>query len=138
MAQITIWRQPVPKLLPLELTQQILTEVARHPEGIGLEALTEALADRVSRRTLQRRLTTLAAEGRLIAAGATKARIYKVAPGVNVALEAAGAEFPTAQQLTLSKEGSEIAQLVRRPLQARKPVGYNRAFLESYQPNHHY
>src|SRR5829696_2572657 len=134
----TLWRktpfapQPVPKLLPVELTQQILAEVARHPEGIGVEPLAKALADRLSRRTLQRRLIHLVVDGRLIAAGATKARIYKLAPGVNVASEAPEPELPPTQQLTLSREASDLAELVRRPLQARKPVGYNRAFLESY------
>jgi Fic family protein len=53
---------------------------------------------------------------------------------------AAGAPAGTAQaeaeaQLPLSENGSEIQALVRRPLEARRPVGYSRAFLDSYRPN---
>lgn len=75
---------------------------------------------------------------RLVAKGATKGRLYKLAPGVTVTANAREGEPATTQELALSKEGAEIAELVRRPLQTRKPVGYNRTFLESYQPNHHY
>ena len=35
----------------------------------------------------------------------------------------------------LSEPGADIRNYVRRPLQAREPVGYDRAFLDSYRPN---
>jgi hypothetical protein len=35
----------------------------------------------------------------------------------------------------LSREGKEVKPLVRRPIPERTPVGYNRAFLEGYEPN---
>ena len=37
--------------------------------------------------------------------------------------------------LPLSKPGGEIQAYLRKPPEARKPVGYNRAFLDSYRPN---
>ena len=37
--------------------------------------------------------------------------------------------------LPLSEEGQEIRLLVLLPELRRKPVGYNREFLENYQPN---
>ena len=35
----------------------------------------------------------------------------------------------------LSKAGVEIQEYIRQPLAARHPVGYDRAFLDSYRPN---
>lgn len=128
----------MPKQLPSELTEQILAEVARHPAGVGLDALAGALAHRVSRRTLQRRLVELMTEKRLVAEGATKARVYKLPSVRETRAERPEEPAQAEQQIPLSKAGDEIATLVRRPLQARKPVGYNRDFLESYQPNKHY
>jgi hypothetical protein len=40
-----------------------------------------------------------------------------------------------AETLSLSKAGREIRDYVRKPPAARKPVGYKRAFLDSYRPN---
>jgi hypothetical protein len=37
--------------------------------------------------------------------------------------------------LPLSKPRAEIAAYVRKPLAARRPVGYSRAFLDSDRPN---
>jgi hypothetical protein len=35
----------------------------------------------------------------------------------------------------VSKEGAGIQAYVRQPLEARKPVGYERKFLDAYRPN---
>jgi len=35
----------------------------------------------------------------------------------------------------LSPEGAEIRTYLSQPVEARKPAGYNRAFLDSYRPN---
>ena len=37
--------------------------------------------------------------------------------------------------LPLSKSGAEVQAYVRQPLAKRKPVGYDRSFLDSYRPN---
>lgn len=127
----------MPKKLSPDVTDRILAEVARHPDGISVDALAEALAGLISRRSLQRRLVELVTQKRLVAAGATQARIYKL-PALHAKPDAREQTPEVEAQIPLSKEGDEIATLVRRPLQARKPVGYNRAFLESYQPNKTY
>ena len=57
----------MPKQLLRNLTEQILAEVARHPAGVRLDTLVRALAHRVNRRTLQRRL---AEEERKVRSGA--------------------------------------------------------------------
>lgn len=51
---------------------------------------------------------------------------------------AAGCAEPRAEGeaiLQLSTPGAEIQAYVRKPPAARKPVGYNRAFLGAYRPN---
>ena len=37
--------------------------------------------------------------------------------------------------LPMSGPGAEIREQVRRPLEARDPVGYNRDFVDRYRPN---
>ncbi|EQD70090.1 filamentation induced by cAMP protein Fic, partial [mine drainage metagenome] len=51
-----------------------------------------------------------------------------------VAPEAAPA-VPGEAPIPLSPVAAEIQKHLRQPLTARKPVGYNRAFLKSYRPN---
>ena len=46
----------MPKKLPEDLNDRIVAGIARHGEGVGIDDLYAALADIVSRRTLQRRL----------------------------------------------------------------------------------
>lgn len=55
----------MPKKLPEGLNARIMAEIARHPEGIGIDPLHEALREFVSRRTLQRRLSEMTQEGRI-------------------------------------------------------------------------
>jgi hypothetical protein len=47
----------------------------------------------------------------------------------------AAAPIPSLDSLPLSKAGREIASLIRRPLAARRPVGYREQFLLGYEPN---
>ena len=37
--------------------------------------------------------------------------------------------------IPISPEGEAVKQAVRQPIQNRRPVGYNRAFLDAYRPN---
>jgi Fic family protein len=39
------------------------------------------------------------------------------------------------EQIAVSKQGERVRTLIRRPLIARTPVGYDPRFLESYRPN---
>jgi hypothetical protein len=60
------------------------------------------------------------------------------APGVEATIGTAAGKAKAQAEgdalLPLSKEASEIQAYIRRPHEARKPVGYNRAFLDSYRP----
>ena len=90
------------------------------------------------RRTLQYRLKYLVDAKRLVAEGEgrwTKYRLPQEQHG-EVA-EAAAVQDESEAEVTfpLSKESVEIQEYLHQPTTARKPVGYNREFLEAYRPN---
>jgi hypothetical protein len=115
---------------PAEELQVIERAVAAHP-GITLAELADALGKQVARRTLQHRLKRLVGGGRLVREGDRRWARYR-AP--EAAMPSASPEAPAAAAVTLSQDGDEIRAQVRRPVAARAPVGYNRAFLDSYRP----
>lgn len=134
----------MPKKLPEDLDGRIEAEIARHRDGIGMVVLSKTLAKIVSRRTLQRRLKRLIKRGHVSAKGEGRARVYRALGAVDV--YAIGAEAgkpgeevaPSAIEVYVpisSSESRQIFDYVRLPIQQRKPVGYDRAFLESYRPN---
>jgi hypothetical protein len=112
--------------------------VKRHPEGMTAQEISEALKSATPRRTLQYRLKSLVDDKRLVREGEGRRARYR---GPRIA-EAAGGTAGRAEAraevealLPLSAGGTEIRDYVRRPPEARKPVGYDRSFLESYRPN---
>lgn len=128
----------MPKKLPEGLAARIEAEIARHPKGVGIDGLHAALCDFASRRTLQRRLALLLGQRRIRTDGEGRATKYRLAPitgGVNVALEPLTGEGRGEVYVPTSTEGKEIKDYVRQPIQHRKPVGYDREFLEGYRPN---
>ena len=69
--------------VPAAVYDQLVAEVERHPEGVGIEDLAAA-CPALARRTLQRHLSRLAVDGRIRAEGQAAARRYltAVAPAV--------------------------------------------------------
>jgi hypothetical protein len=117
---------------------RILRAVAGFPEGAGLGTISKALDNNVPRRTLQRRLALLVKQNKLAIDGQARASRYRLAEGAG----AAAATLPVIRgekydevYVPLSPEGEEIKQMVRQPIQNRRPVGYNRDFLDVYHPN---
>lgn len=128
----------MPKTLPEATVEQILATISRHPEGIGKDALHRALAGTISQRSLQRRLSELVAEKRLVTTGKARALRYTLVP---ITAEVSVVEQPdrlvahAEAYIPLSAASQEIRDYVRQPIQQRRPVGYNREFVESYRPN---
>ncbi|MDR1661184.1 MAG: Fic family protein [Azoarcus sp.] len=121
--------------------ETIAAVLAEHPQGIGISGLHEALSARIgtiNRRTLQRRLTHLVESGRIASEGQSVARIYRSRAPTQPAAESArrvaepGAGYEP--YAPVSESGSEVRALVRQPLAQRSPTGYDREFLESYEP----
>jgi hypothetical protein len=112
----------------------ILNKMANFPDGASLEEIRTALNWPESHlRTLQRRLATLVKENHLLVEGVSRARRYRLpndphkAPSLTVKKN----EFA----IPLSAAAEIIRERVSEPIHLRLPVGYNREFLDQYQPN---
>ena len=132
--------------IPEDSLAAIEQAVARHPGGASLSDVAAALPEKLADRTLQYRLKHLVDKGRLVKEGEgrrwTRYRVPAVAEAAPRALaeEAPKAVPPAAEKaedaaVPLSPTSEEMRAYLRQPLNARKPVGYNRVFLDSYRPN---
>ena len=117
--------------------------ISEHPEGLAVTELADEYARRypgqIAKRTLNRRLDELVREGRIIARGATARRVYL--PNEAGSTVSAGSDssavapaVPKENYVPLSESGAEVRSLVRRHIMHREPVGYERGFLEGYEP----
>lgn len=102
--------------------------------GNGL-TLTELLAKHpdIARRTAQRLIAKLIASGQISAQGEGRARRYF---GTAIQAETSTLDtdsFPSF--IPLSADSRDILAYINQPPEARKPVGYQRDFLDTYQPN---
>ena len=88
----------------------------------------------LARRTLQRWISQWIAKGQIAAQGEGRARRYlPLATRSTAMLGMPGGAVPATTPL--SADSQDILTYVTQPLQARKPVGYQRDFLDAYQPN---
>jgi len=130
----------MPKRVPQHELDAILAAVAAHPEGVQVAAIRDGLPYDLPPRTLQRRLARLVEQKRLIAEGQGKGRRYR-APGAitgtgtaQVALHAIS-EGRGEIYVPITPEAESAKRAVRAPIQDRRPVGYQRNFLDDYRPN---
>ena len=133
----------MPKQVPEAEFEAVVNAVARLPDGGSVSRIGEALGEVVPRRTLQRRLVALVAQGRLVREGRGQGVLYRTPPapsaphplvwrfGSNVSR---GDRAVFHYSIPMSAQGEAVGRLVRAPIQQRPPVGYNRAFLEDYVP----
>ena len=117
----------------MRTTSQLLSSIETS-NGVSLLELLAAHPS-IARRTAQRLISQLIVEGKIIATGEGRARRYytinpvgKVATGPD--------EFPS--YIPLSTDSKDIVDYINQPLAARKPVGYQVEFLDSYKPNKTY
>jgi hypothetical protein len=128
----------MPRMTPQSELDQLLALISAQADGTSIEAIAAALGGGLQRRSLQRRLAILVAQGRIQRVGeARAARYVYVNHGLASlhspmgSMQAAGGPYvPT------SPQGEEIKAYVRQPRAMRAPVGYQLAFLEQYHPNH--
>ena len=116
---------------------ELLQSIHETPAGVTLAELL-ALHPGVARRTAQRWLGQWVADGMIAAQGAARARRYLPAAAPSQTEQATQhAEkqggFPAT--IPLSADSRDVLAYVDQPMAARKPVGYQRDFLECYQPN---
>ena len=128
----------MPKRIPQNELDAVQQAVGGFLEGAGIEEISKALSIQLPRRTLQRRLALLVEQKRIIIEGRARSSRYRL-PVITGQGHAEQTSQKTAGRgeiyIPLSPEGEAIRQAVREPIQNRRPVGYNQAFLDSYHPN---
>ena len=132
----------MPRTTPTEELTLIESIVAAHPSGIRISDIEAEMArrqgEKPNRRTLQRRLHKLIDAKRLTTEGESIALVYQLVSAMPQASGPAAAKSTAGESVELyvpvSPDGAAIRDHVRQPLMYRKPVGYQREFLEAYQP----
>jgi hypothetical protein len=125
---------------PTEL-DKIAVLLATHKTGLAVAEIEQAAKGEgldFDRRTLQRRLRELVKGNRVLKQGKGRASRYLFVPStcdVRVVIPPPKFIAQAENYVPLTRLGAEIKNLVRRPITERKPVGYNRKFLENYEPN---
>lgn len=128
----------MPKQVPQEELNAVLQAVSRFPDGGSVEDIRGVLEIALARRTLQRRLALLVERKRLTIEGQGRGRRYRLPANVtqfNLVLPALQMQFRIDTYIPISPESEAIKQSMRAPIQNRRPVGYNREFLDKYRPN---
>jgi len=126
------------KRVPADLNEQLLAALAAHPQGMSIEALVAHFLDIASKRTIQRRLTDLVKEKRIVSEKQARALRYKLAPtSAQVPDTATPDQWQNKREnyIPLSPSGAEVRTLVSHVISERVPVGYQREFLDNYRPN---
>jgi Fic family protein len=112
--------------------QQILAALANYRDGVSPKNLLPATKLKITERTLQRYVAKLHKKGKIRIEGHTnKVRYFLVAEPVQAVVTALSSHGT----IPLSAQAATLLGLVRRPQTDRKPVGYNRWFLDEYHPN---
>jgi Fic family protein len=114
------------KLKPI--AEELLSVVAKYPNGAGIEDIRLSYNPDIQVRTLQRQLAKLSEQGLVKVSGKARATIYTLSADDAIAMV-------TESLIPLSEAGTHIRALVTAPIQQRTPIGYQRAFIESYRPN---
>jgi len=129
------------RAVPTQAYGAVLEALAGFPEGAAIEQIEQNLATPPNRRTLQRWLNELIAQQSVHREGRGRAVKYRRGKILDASGHATVTATATAYgeiHIPLSPEAKEVERQVRRPVVLRKPVGYNRGFLDDYRPNETY
>lgn len=117
---------------PKSSATDLLKSIQESTPGLTLAELLARHPD-IARRTAQRWISLLIDEGGISGIGEGRARRYLAVNKVATVAAAEQDTFPG--YIPLSADSRDILAYVDQPLEARKPVGYQRDFLDAYQPN---
>ncbi len=115
----------------MPFTTDLLQSILASDKGLTLGEIV-AQHPGLARRTAQRLLAKGIERGQITAQGEARARRYFGAAKV-VTVAATDEVFPS--YIPLSADSQDILAYVNQPVQARKPVAYQRDFLDAYVPN---
>ena len=132
----------MPKLVPEQELDAILAVVSANADGVPVGVIREGLPYDLPLRTLQRRLSLLIEQRRLIAEGQRKGRRYRLPADIigkgNLVADSAATGALDEAYVPISPESEVVKQAIRMPLHERLPVGYQRDLLDDYRPNDTY
>ena len=100
--------------------------------GASLDEIESAITEKIPTRTLQRRLEQMRQTEMVSITGKGKSTRYKL---IEIKYEVGNKKDQNKPPIPLSVESIKILTIVSLPELERKPVGYNRDFLELYKPN---
>jgi Fic family protein len=127
---------PRSRILANRIPDAALTEIERtvghHVGDPSAQEILRELAVPIPLRTLQYRLKHLVDRGRLLKLGEGRWATYRLA---DIASPATGFAEEDSFVIPLSPPGASIRDYIRQAPAARKPVGYDRGFLDRYRPN---
>ena len=118
-------------------TAQILRCIQEAQDGLALAELLSQFPA-LARRSAQRSIAKLIEEGKVTAQGQGRARRYFAAQPHAAASPTRAQELKTdafPSFIPLSADSQDVLTYINQPLQARKPLGHQRDFLDSYRPN---
>lgn len=118
----------------MESTTELLNSIRASETGLTLAELLTGHPN-IARRTAQRLIAKLIESGHITALGEGRARRYfgsGAKAGAGVLITRADG-FPPF--IPLSADSHDILAYINQPPEARKPVGYQRDFLDAYTPN---
>ena len=118
--------------MPAKNTIALLHTIQGASGGLGLSELLTRHPD-IARRTAQRFVGRWIREGQIVAVGEGRARRYRATASATISANTADSGFPS--DIPVSADSQDVLAYVDQPLEARKPVGYDREFLDAYQPN---
>ena len=120
--------------IPEKELNAIENVVRRHSGGVTAQEIADGLPGALPLRTLQYRLQRLVELGRLGKEGERRWTKYCIPATAAEHSAAAVRDGEEEGVVPLSDKSAAIRGYLRRPPEARKPVGYNRDFLDSYRP----
>ncbi len=115
-------------------TNDLLNSINAAIDGLSIAEIMTLYPD-LARRSVQRQVAGLVESGQIIARGRGRGRRYFGAEGSAEAVARIndGDTFPAF--IPRSADSQDILSYINQPLEAHKPVGYQRDFLDAYQPN---
>jgi len=127
----------MPKKIPQAEFDILRNIIADSPDGIAIDEMSSKFPN-IPRRTLQRRLSQLV-NGKLIMregnGPSTRYLLSDIEASKQASSDNALEIGQAGDYIPLSLEGEMLRKAMRKALQSRQPVGYNREFLDDYMPN---
>lgn len=112
--------------------REVLAVLDAHPEGLHRGQISDLLNISINDKTLQRRLVTLAADGKITVEGVKRGTKYFSAGRPQRPSET---DLKDNDSAIFSHTSRTVLNFLDKPLHTREKVSYNREFLEDYVPN---